>query len=652
MKTPLKKLRGLGLHKHEPKERKDIRPLSKLDELAQASLEMQDMRDCYDGLLSAAAATANSAYEFSESLQEMGSCLLEKTALNDDEESGKVLLMLGKVQFDLQKHIDSYRAHIFQTITSPSESLLNELRTVEEMKRQCDEKRDVYEYMITRHREKGQSRSGKGEIFSMQQLQTARDEYDEEAAFYVFRSKSLKQGQSRSLLTQAARHHAAQLCFFKKAVKSLESVEPHVKLVTEHQHIDYQFSGLNDGDEAGDDDDNDSNYDDDDDDDDDGELSFDYGQNDPELDVSTPRKSMELDQVDITFPQVATVEAVKENLGRLHNNSFAYRARLGSQSAPIFAENKFDSAEKIREIRQSSTRKLQTYVLPTPVDMKSSISAGSGNPMLHKTQTTPSGRTRNLWHSSPLDPKRLEKVLVDEKLSRPTNVNAQAVLERNNTASTRLPPPSDGLLFSHQFTLSASDPKKLKIHPFSGPLTSKPWPTKLVSVEGPHLYSGPLLQTSQLPYTSPKASPSTSPTFMSSPKISELHELPRPPASSTSKSSRPEGLAGHSAPLGSRDQVLSLINKSVVSNVASPLPRPPLIISRSFSIPSSSPSVATSYASKPLKNRHSMEIGEGVDSPPLTPIDLSRNRPSSAASETVIRVVQIRGTHMNSLATP
>lgn len=47
----------------------------------------------------------------------------------------------------------------------------------------------------------------------MQQLETARDEFDEEAAFYVFRLKSLKQGQSRSLLTQAARHHAAQVFF-------------------------------------------------------------------------------------------------------------------------------------------------------------------------------------------------------------------------------------------------------------------------------------------------------------------------------------------------------------------------------------------------------------------------------------------------------
>ena len=62
-----------------------------------------------------------------------------------------------------------------------------------------------------RQKEKGRGRSGKGESVSMQQVQAAHDEYDEEATLFVFRIKSLKQGQSRSLLTQAARHHAAQV---------------------------------------------------------------------------------------------------------------------------------------------------------------------------------------------------------------------------------------------------------------------------------------------------------------------------------------------------------------------------------------------------------------------------------------------------------
>lgn len=65
--------------------------------------------------------------------------------------------------------------------------------------------------MMAQQKEKGRSKSGKGESFSPQQLQTAHDEYDEEATLCVFRLKSLKQGQYRSLLTQAARHHAAQV---------------------------------------------------------------------------------------------------------------------------------------------------------------------------------------------------------------------------------------------------------------------------------------------------------------------------------------------------------------------------------------------------------------------------------------------------------
>ncbi|XVE50051.1 hypothetical protein DITRI_Ditri01bG0130700 [Diplodiscus trichospermus] len=649
MKTSLRRLRGFALHKHggETKDRIDLRPLSQFDELAQASQDMQDMRDCYDSLLSAAAATANSAYEFSESLREMGACLLAKTALNDDEESGKVLLMLGKVQFELQKLVDNYRSHVFQTITSPSESLLNELRTVEEMKQQCDEKRNVYEHMAKRQKEKGRSKSGKGENFSMQQLQLAHDEYDEEATLFVFRLKSLKQGQSRSLLTQAARHHAAQLCFFKKALKSLEEVEPHVQKITEQQHIDYHFSGLEeDGDNGKDDendenDDDDDNSDDDDDEDDgydhdDGELSFDYGQNDQDQNiVPTSGHSMELDQVGLTFPQVAMVEAAKENLERSRRHSFSFRGEIrnSSQSAPLFAENKFDPSEKI-------ARKFSSYVLPTPVATKGST--GFGNPTPRSSKSTLNEHSNNLWHSSPLEHKKYPRTLGDDKISGSAAIYSQSVLrESNNSASsTRVPPPlSDRVLFSQVTPISASDSKKIKRQAFSGPLTSKPWPTKPVSVEHPRLFSGPILRNPmpKPPSTSPKVSPSTSPTFVSSPKISELHELPRPPASSASKSSRPLGLVGYSGPLISKGAVLSATNKSAVSIAASPLPQPPQVVTRSFSIPSSSHKVMSLPVSKPLETATSSGMSQDVASPPLTPISLSQVPPSSTSSETVDR---------------
>lgn len=80
-----------------------------------------------------------------------------------------------------------------------------------------------------------------------------------------------------------------QLSFFRRAVKSLEEIEPHVKLVTELQHIDYPFSGL--GDDTVDEYDDNYESKDESESDDDGELSFDYGQSDQEY-VSS--KSMEV----------------------------------------------------------------------------------------------------------------------------------------------------------------------------------------------------------------------------------------------------------------------------------------------------------------------------------------------------------------------
>ncbi|KAG2308944.1 hypothetical protein Bca52824_028692 [Brassica carinata] len=610
MKTSLRRLRG-ALHKHESKDRRDLRFLVQKDELAQASQDVQDMRDCYDSLLSAAAATANSAYEFSESLRELGACLLEKTALNDDEESGRVLLMLGKLQFELQKLVDKYRSHIFQTITVPSESLLNELRIVEEMMRLCDEKRNVYEGMLTRQREKGRSKSGKEETFSAQQLQQAHEEYDNETTLFVFRLKSLKQGQTRSLLTQAARHHAAQLCFFKKALNSLEEVEPHVQTVTKSQHIDYHFSGLDDDDgddgvENNDEDDSEVN--------DDGELSFEYRGNDKDQNAdSSPSVSSQLGQSDITFPVVAGPNTAQKNEEANYGKCRSFRrdVRIESQSAPLFAENRTTPpSEKLLRMRSSLTRKFSTYALPTPVETaRSPSSITSLVNTNNMTSSNPAkAKTKNIWYSSPLETRGPAKVS-----SRPmTALKEQVLRESNKNTSSQLPRPlSDGLLYSRIGSL--------KRRSFSGPITSKPLPNKPLS-STPRLYSGPIPRNpvSKLPKVS-SSSPTASPTFVSTPKISELHELPRPPTPcSSAKSSR---AFGYSAPLVSKSQLLS---KPLVSSSAAPLPIPPAI-TRSFSIPTSNLRATELDMSKTSLGTDKLSTA----SPPLTPMSLIQPPPSS-----------------------
>ncbi|XP_050223589.1 uncharacterized protein At2g33490 [Mercurialis annua] len=661
MKTSLKKLREFALRhgEHNSNDGREFsHPSTPVDELAQASLDMENMGDCYDSFLSGAAATANGAFEFSEALHEMGASLLKRTSLNDDEECDKVLLMLGKVHFELQKHLDKYRSHIFKTITVPSESLLNELRNVEEMKRQCDEKRNVYEYMKMRQQERGRGRSGKAETFSMQQLREAYDEYDEESTLFVFRLKSLKQGQSRSLFTQAARHYAAQVRFFKKGLKSLEALEPYVKSVAEQQHIDYLFDGLEDDD--GDDDDNDDNEEDDDtyDEHDDGELSFEYGQNDLEQDVSTSRNPMELDMVDVTYPQVATSDALKENRDRNYRKSFSFRGdvRIGSQSAPIFADIKSNPSEAIKQLRPSFSKRFNAYVLPTPVDTKILNSTGSSKLVPQALKTNLNGQTQNLWHSSPLEPKQREKLVGDEKFSRFMVQDAESVLRESNkySSSTQLPPPqTEGHFISRIDPPAASDFKKVKRYAFSGPITSKAWSTKPILAEPAGSISGPLSEkpTVQLPSSSPKVSPkvspvvspklspTASPTFVSSPRISELHELPRPPSSATSKSSKYTSFVGHSAPLVSRGHMRPTMGRSSVWNGASPLPVPSQAVTRSFSIPSS----RAMNLSKPLESVRSLEMIEDINSPPLTPILLSNAQPSTTGSPNVNQTIHIRG---------
>ncbi|XP_024978632.1 uncharacterized protein At2g33490-like isoform X2 [Cynara cardunculus var. scolymus] len=531
MKSSLGKLgRKLSINRSDGKDKRDHQPSAHLEDLAHASKDMQDMRNCYDTLLSAAAATANSIYEFSESLHEMGTCLLDKTAVDADDESGRVLSALGNMQSELQKIADSYRSYVILTVTNPTESLLSELRKVEEMKLQCDEKRDAYEYMMAQHREKGRLRSGKVETSVVQKLQEAQDEYDVVARLCAFRVKSLKEGQCRSLLTQAARHHAAQLNFFRKGLKALEAVDPYIRFVAEKHRIDFQLSGLNAG--AAAESEGISSYEST----DDGELSFDYRQKKQGIDnVAT---SSNLDRVDNLYPQVSNLADSEINVNKYQGER---QGRVSSYSAPIYPESKIDPSGKLKEM------KFYSYVLPPPVvDTKSPSS--------------------NLHQPLAVELKKHERDTGDEVSSTSTSAKAWSVEKER---------------FSFPQQRDTHTGKAAKRQAYSGPLP----PGKMASSN-----SRPIT-------TSSSQARSVSPPPLSSPKISELHELPRPPTTSLSRplAASASFSSGHSAPLFFKNQ-----NKMLTS----PLPPPPLVVSRSFSIPS------TNQRGK-------------VGSPPLTPISLA-----------------------------
>lgn len=233
----------------------------------------------------------------------------------------------------------------------------------------------------------------------------------------------------------------------------------------------------------------------------------------------------------------AQLQEILRSHGR---NSFSCRGEIRaiSKSAPLFPEKKPDSTERLTHSRPLPSPKFTSYVLPTPDEMKS---PGSGKLDNEVPQTRQSVLYH--WHSSPLDQNKYEKFQANEKLSGPIILNSRSILNEsnNNIKACQLPSPlSNDFSFNQIDPSVASHTKKVKKQAFSRPLTCKPWPNNPdFSVSGPIFSSGypPALSGSLLraplpwPTSTPKVSSCVSPTFLSSPKICELHELPRPPCS-------------------------------------------------------------------------------------------------------------------------
>jgi hypothetical protein len=90
------------------------------------------------------------------------------------------------------------------------------------------------------------------------------------------------------------------------------------------------------------------------------------------------------------------IEQIKMNLEGHH-----LKPEIGTQSAPIFAENVLDPSMKFQRINQSS-RTIYSYKLPTPDDDKNFASVAANTSALSDKPESKSRVPINLWHSSPL----------------------------------------------------------------------------------------------------------------------------------------------------------------------------------------------------------------------------------------------------------
>ena len=283
-------------------------------------------------------------------------------------------------------------------------------------------------------------------------------------------------------------------------------------------------------------------------------------------------------------------------------------------------------------MRRSATRKLNTYVLPTPNDVRATSQIVSGNP------TSGPLDSRGAFPSPP-HPSAEMGDLRDNKLHSPARLsNAQSVLKESNinTAETRKLLPVGDMALPGYHDLKTSDNKKVKRGSFSGPIASRPRSTENIDV----LSAAPRHSSAHQPIHV-RVSPGNSPPPISSPKIKELHELPRPPVNSSKHTAFPS-LVAHSAPLVPNSA--SLVPKvqdhfrarQTPPSTASPLPTPPGPIARSFSIPSRG--MRTSSISDSKETEEHQDKGAArmsLSSLPSTQTFLEDGQLLSAAAESV-----------------
>ncbi|KAH9534734.1 hypothetical protein CY35_17G019600 [Sphagnum magellanicum] len=137
---------------------------------------------------------------------------------------GKVFKIVGNVQYEVSKSLDLYGT-----------------------KKQYDEKRQIFDQHRMRVA-RGRLKKGKGDTQnkvdaqSDQELQAAKEDFDNVSRFLSCRLISLEQGRAQSLITQAARHHAAQMHLLTRGLTSLHGIEPFMKQISQEHNIDRRLS--------------------------------------------------------------------------------------------------------------------------------------------------------------------------------------------------------------------------------------------------------------------------------------------------------------------------------------------------------------------------------------------------------------------------
>lgn len=562
LKSPFRKLRQFGWSKQGAKEAQDSTEEGPLPSVAKCMQDAMELRIKYEGLLTNGQIISGAAYDFSRSLQDMASYMVETFGEVIDQEIGNIFSLLAKVQFEMSKLLDLFAAHVSKTIIKPTELLMTKIQQAEIMKDEYDEERKLY---VLSRIEKGRTKRGKvnlGHVMDEESVQR-------KANLLNLYMQSLKRGQSENLVTQAVKYHSAHMHLFSKGFASVNAVEPMIRQVALDRIIDTTLSE---------------------------EIVFVDGlMYASEIDLKEKVQSNE-------FESDSAVSSPRNPLGEqteppnyLSDSSeefYPRRSAVTSKSAPISPLMYHRREAKNLQESALDNESVTMYALPSPLNE-------SGGHIGNKT-------SKKFERHSDLLHKRLENfagdILEASKVTHKSDMSVnqhspqkgQLVHGWQQDRSDSKVSPNNKLSFfvdgTHDDDMKKPIVEKSRRYTQSGPLVDRPSynkpryanvrsPVPLYEEYTPMLYkSGPISRSPLLSYTTCNLSPPPS----SMPSISELHKLPLPPPGYTTPPKSPSHASSpitHSAPLGKWKQ-----EGLYKSGQVSPLPSPALM-TRSLSIP-------------------------------------------------------------------
>ncbi|EFJ12059.1 hypothetical protein SELMODRAFT_446795 [Selaginella moellendorffii] len=554
-----KKIKELARFKEKSSPAAALEPTQDIEEITRGMQDVCYMKNQYEGLHAVSSRVAGRAYGFSEAIQEMAAFLVESFALDNNGDINTAFKEVSKTQSELSRLLHLYAFHVSETLKVPAEGLLSELGHIEETKKEYDEKRILFDHMRLR---KSRAKNVKAEAQIEQQLQESKEQFDELAMFLGCRLHSLEQSRPRHLLTQAARHHSAQMHLFRQGLGCLDDADPCISRIVQERNLDTSLDYL------------------------------DGGENDAFF--KTKDATEESDQ---------SSSLEQEETSPKHC-SIAYETHTGSRSAPL-SPVRFAEANGVNSIHEVMLDGVSNKKAPIFSRTNSWLRRkGSRDPgVLHlyrPTQTSSSAPNTQEHSTAP----------PMYSVTEPTGSPSPSWIPSPDLSKARRPSPpqqqqhkklSTFPSFPRRFQsgplASTASSKPRRLIPSSGPLTQPPPPCVTLPVD-PLYKSGPLTPT-------PKMSPTVSPTAASPPRVSELHKLPPPPLASSTLSPSPApctklaaGSVSYSAPLsrppqiqihqqqqqqGTQHQSLSAAvhhhhhhHHHHHSSQASPLPPPPL----------------------------------------------------------------------------